>query len=273
MSQKASPLKNLGETRALQSAGATDFSVAWALQTDLRKKVLAIGSIAASALLVGGLALAQTAGHGGFDPPFMQGQGPGGMGPGMMQHIGPMMGKGMMYQGEGMGRPGMMHGGLGPAQFDPARIETLKTELGIATAQEPVWTKYVKSVQDAVTAMKTTREGVDPNAVSRMSQQDRFGFVITMRNQAQKHFEAVKMAADQLLATLDDAQKAKVRETLPGLAFGPGMMRGHRSTALALTAIALHGGVLWSSATPPPDPRARPTSPGPSRQRCTRNTA
>ena len=32
----------------------------------------------------------------------------------------------------------------------------------------------------------------------------------------------VKTAAEELLATLDDTQKAKARQTLPGLAFGPG---------------------------------------------------
>ena len=74
------------------------------------------------------------------------------MGPGMMQHMGPECGMG----------PGMMHGGARSDQFDPAQIETLKTELGITAAQEPAWTKYAKAVQDAATAMKTTREGVDP---------------------------------------------------------------------------------------------------------------
>ena len=114
------------------------------------------------------------------------------MGPGMMQHMGqgmgPGMGKGMMgHMGGGMG-PGMMHGGAGPTQFDPARLETLKTELGITAAQEPAWTKYAKTVQDAAAAMKTTREGVNPDTVSKMSPQDRFAFVTKIREQAQKQF-------------------------------------------------------------------------------------
>lgn len=196
----------------------------------MKTKVLVIGGITATAVLVGGWALAQTTGHGpGGMGPGMH-MGPGGMGPGMMQHMGPMMGKGMMHKGGGMGGgmgPGMTHGGPGPAQFDPARTETLKTELGITAAQEPAWAKYTKAVQDAATAMKTTREGVDPNTVSKMSPQDRFAFVTKIREQAQKQFETVKTAADELLATLDDAQKAKAKETLPGLAtFGPGAMHG-----------------------------------------------
>ena len=47
-----------------------------------------------------------------------------------------------------------------------------------------------------------------------------------MREQGQKQFGAVKTAADELLATLDAAQKAKAIDILPGLAFGPGPMRG-----------------------------------------------
>ena len=47
-----------------------------------------------------------------------------------------------------------------------------------------------------------------------------------MREQGQKQFGAVKTAADELLATLDATQKAKATDILPGLAFGPGSMRG-----------------------------------------------
>jgi hypothetical protein len=75
--------------------------------------------------------------------------------------------------------------------------------------------------------MKTAREGIDPDAVSKMSPQDRFAFVSKMREQGQKQFETVQTAAKELLATLNDTQKDKAQETLPGLAFGgPGPMRG-----------------------------------------------
>jgi hypothetical protein len=193
----------------------------------MKTKALVIGAIAATAVLAAGWALAQTIGHGhgGFGPPFMRAEGHGGMGPGMMQHKGPTMGKGMMHMGGGIG-PGMMHGGTGPTQFDPARIETLKAELGITPAQGPAWTKYAKTVQDAATAMKTTREGVDPNAVSKMTPQDRVAFVTKIREQGQKQFETMKTATNELVATLNETQKAKAQETLPGLAFGPGPMHG-----------------------------------------------
>ena len=72
--------------------------------------------------------------------------------------------------------------------------------------------------------MKKAREGVDPDAVSKLSPQDRFAFVTKMREQGQKQFETVQTAAKELLATLDDTQKAKAQTTLPGLAFGPGTM-------------------------------------------------
>lgn len=191
-------------------------SVAQALEIYMKKKFLVIGGIAAATLLVGGWALAQATGPGGYGPPFMRGMGPGGMGPGMMQHMGRGMGPGMM-----------MHGGPSQTFADPAQIETLKKELGITSAQEPAWTKYAKAIQDSAATMKTTREGVDPDAVSKMSQQDRFAFVSKMREQGQKQFETVQTAAKELLATLNDTQKDKAQETLPGLAFGgPGPMRG-----------------------------------------------
>ena len=59
-----------------------------------------------------------------------------------------------------------------------------------------------------------------------MTPPDRFAFVTKMREQGQKQFASVKTAAEELLATLDATQKAKATDILPGLAFGPGLMRG-----------------------------------------------
>lgn len=179
----------------------------------MKKKVLIIGAITAATVLVGGWALAQSAGHGlgGFGPPFMHGR--GGMGPGGMMGM------------HGQMSPGM-RGGMGLTQLDPAQIDRAKTDLGITAAQELAWTKYAKTIQDAAAAMKTAREGVDPEAVSKMSPQDRFAFASKMREQGQRQFETVQTAARELLATLDDTQKGKAQTILPGLAFGPGMMHG-----------------------------------------------
>jgi len=195
----------------------------------MKRKVLLLGGIAAATVLAGGWALAQTTGHG-----------PGGFGPGRMQSMHGQMGQGMggmhgrMGQGmHGQTGPGMrgqmgpgMHGAPGLTQFDPARIDTLKTELGITAAQEPAWSKYAKAVQDAAATMKTTRESVNPETVSKLTPAERFAFVSKTREQAQKQHETVQTAASELLATLDETQKTKARETLPGLAFGPGATRG-----------------------------------------------
>ena len=191
----------------------------------MKKSVLVIGGIATAVVLAGGWALAQSLPHGpgDFGPPFMRGEGAGGMGPGMMRHMGRMMGPGMH---RGMG-PGMMRGAPGLTFADPMQIERVKKELGITAPQEPAWTKYTKAIQDAATAMKTTREGVDPDAVSKMTPQDRFAFITKMREQGQKQFKTVQTAANELFASLDDGQKTKARDILPGLAsFGPGPMRG-----------------------------------------------
>ncbi len=191
----------------------------------MKKKALVIGGIAVASVLAGGWAFAQSPGHG---PGGMMSMGPGmhgQMGPAMHGQMGPAMHGQMGPAMHGQMGPGM-HGSPGLTQFDPARIDTLKSELGITAAQEPAWTKYAKAIQDAATAMKTNRENVSPDAVSKLTPADRFAFVSKMREQGQKQFEAVKTAAEELLATLDDTQKAKANEVLPGLAFGPGTTRG-----------------------------------------------
>jgi hypothetical protein len=119
-----------------------------------------------------------------------------------------------------------MHGGPGLAQFDPAKLDALKSELGITAAQEPAWTNYVKAVQDAATAMKARRESINPETVAKMTPADRFAFMSKVREQAQQQHEKVRTAANELLDKLDATQKAKAQQTLPGLAFGPAAMHG-----------------------------------------------
>jgi hypothetical protein len=187
----------------------------------MKKKALAIGGIAVTAALVGGWALAQTVGPGpnGFRPSFMHGQSPR-----MTEHMGKGMDHGMM--GHGMG-PDMMHSTPGPGFADAEDIDELKAELGIMPAQESAWSKYVKVLQDATAAMKTTREGVDRQAVTKMSPADRFAFVSKMRKQGEKQLAAVKEAANELVATLNDTQKSAAADILPGLIpFGPTAIRG-----------------------------------------------
>jgi hypothetical protein len=197
----------------------------------MRTKTLVIGAIAAVTTFAGGWALAQSVGSDGFGPPFMRGKDHEGMGSGMMKGMRHGMGPGMkgMEHGPGMMKgkgPRMMHGGAGQTFADPALIDALKAELAITSAQEPAWAKYAKAVQDAAATVKTARESVDPDVVSKMTPADRFAFVTKRREQGQTQFDAVKAAAEELLATLDATQKAKATDILPGLAFGPGQARG-----------------------------------------------
>lgn len=188
------------------------------------KKILIIGGIAATTVLFAGWAVAQSGGPGGFGPPFMHGQGSGGFGPPFMQGGG----SGGWGPGGMMGMRGHMgfgmRGGPGFTQIDPARLDALKSALAITTAQQAVWTKYAKAIEDSEAAMKKAAASVDAEAFSKMTPQDRFAFMSKMREQGQKQFETVLSAAKELLAALDDTQKVKAQETLPGLAFGPGMM-------------------------------------------------
>jgi hypothetical protein len=187
----------------------------------MKKKILVIGTAAAATVLAGGLAVAHSFGHGrgGYGPGFGSGGCPGmgmhgQMGPGMQGQYGP----GMYGQ-----RGPRAHGGPRFAMIDPAQFDKLKADLGIKAEQEPAWSNYTKTVQDAATAMKSVRADFTKDADK--ARQERFAARTKMREEAQKQFKTVKTAADDLLAKLDDAQKAKAQQALPGLAFGPGMAR------------------------------------------------
>jgi hypothetical protein len=69
----------------------------------MKKRTLVIATIAVTAVVAGGWALAQSVGPpGGFGPAFMRGEGHGGMGPGMMKGMGghgPGRGKGPGIRG------------------------------------------------------------------------------------------------------------------------------------------------------------------------------
>lgn len=195
----------------------------------MKKSFLLIGAAAAATLIAGGWAFAQSP---GFGPAYMWGESHAGMGPGMMQHMGRGMGRGMgpamMQQGgagfgPGMGA-GMMYGGFGQMFADPGQIDRLKSELGITPAQERAWTDYANAVKDAADKMTAMHESMYAEAVRDWSPADRFAFMTSTREELHTQFQTVQAAVNELLATLDDTQKAKAQERLPGLAFGPGMM-------------------------------------------------
>lgn len=157
-------------------------------------------------------------------------QGPG-FGPGRMG-----MGLGMM-KGHGMGP--MMGRMQGPFGDPAAQLATAKTEIGIKPEQQAAWESYAKVVTDAATAARGQREKINPDTVFKMDAKERQAFITQMQEQRQQNFKTVSAAAETLLAQLDDPQKAKARDVLPGLvagghgpgaghgmAGGPGMGRG-----------------------------------------------
>jgi hypothetical protein len=169
-------------------------------------KVLSAGIAVIAVSALGAYAYAQ---HGpGFGP------GPMGMGPGMMKGhgMGPMMGR--------MQRP------FG----DPAtQLATAKTEIGIKPEQQAAWDAYAKVVTDTAAAARSQREKINPDTILKMDAQERQTFFTQMQEQRQQNFKSVSAAAETLVAQLDDAQKAKARQVLPGLAaagHGPGAGRG-----------------------------------------------
>jgi hypothetical protein len=187
-----------------------------------RTRLLTLGAAAVVAAGLGTYAYTASA-QGGFGTPFMHGMMGSGMGPGMHGGHGmggPGRGHGMMGHGHGMmgGGHGMM-GGHGPvgAAFDPSsHLDALKTALAITPAQETAWTEYRTTLEETATAMHTAMEGTtgeDPHA-----------FFAEMHERQQKSFDAVKAAADKLLASLDETQKTKAEEILPGLASHHGPM-------------------------------------------------
>jgi hypothetical protein len=160
-------------------------------------KALAIGTVLAAVGGIGVAAMAQTTGPG--------------FGPGMM------MGHGMMggTQRQGFGNPA-------------ARLAAVKADFAITPQQNAAWDAYAKVVQDTATAMRASREKMNPDTIRAMSPQDRGTFLNAQWEQRDKAFASVKGAATTLLASLDDAQKAKANAELPGLAArGPmGMQQG-----------------------------------------------
>lgn len=120
---------------------------------------------------------------------------------------------------EGRGGPGMGRG------FDPARLESVKKEIGVTEAQEQAWTKYTATLKEVADARKTRRESMDHGAMRRMSTEEHRQFRDAMIQQRRKEQDSVNAAVDELIKSLDEKQVAIAKEVLPGYAFGP-WMRG-----------------------------------------------
>ncbi|MBV1701950.1 MAG: Spy/CpxP family protein refolding chaperone [Hyphomicrobiales bacterium] len=167
-------------------------------------KVIGIGAIVAALAGIGITAMAETSGH-GFGPSFMH------------EHMGSGMGHRMMGMENGMGKDRQRGDFRNPAEH----LATLKTELNITPTQTAAWDTYAKAVQDAAGQMPKP----DMDTMRKMSEQDRTAMMTSMQSAHEETFAKVKTAAEALLPTLDDAQKAKAQTVLPGLAQrGPGRM-------------------------------------------------
>ncbi|HVC60093.1 MAG TPA: Spy/CpxP family protein refolding chaperone [Acetobacteraceae bacterium] len=166
-------------------------------------------AIAAAVVAIGGVSLvavARTAGPG---------YGPGGFGP---------MGYGAMGFMHGHGGPGMMGGWGGRGFADPAaRLDALKTELGIRPEQTAAWDAYVKAVRDGAAQMQAAHGGIDFDKLRAMSWADMQSYMGALHDKQAAAFKSVQAAATTLLAALDDGQKTHA--LLPALEnAGPGMM-------------------------------------------------
>jgi hypothetical protein len=179
-------------------------------------KVLAIG---AAALLAGGLgwtAVAGTITAPGSAGSSMHMPYPGGMG---------SMG-GMMGTDTGMMGGGMMGSGMMTEDFaDPsATLPTIKKELAISEAQGPAWDAYATALKNSVASFST----MGKTAVASGMYADTTG-QRAMDQFCHQHLQAaqaLKSAAEKLVATLDEAQKEKAQKILPGFAFGGQLMMG-----------------------------------------------
>lgn len=128
----------------------------------MKKKVLVIGGIAATVMLVGGWALAQSALHGpgGFGPPFMHRMGPNGMGPGMMDGAGPMNGP-MQHDSSIMGEMSIIHDLF--VNHDHIKRTVTNLPNGIRTVTESDDPRIAGILKDHVASMiQRVGEGRDP---------------------------------------------------------------------------------------------------------------
>lgn len=102
---------------------------------------------------------------------------------------------------------------MGPLGTRQCTSTPSKTELSITADQEAAWAAYTKVMTDTATSMRAAVEGA--------STADRQALFATMQEQMQTSFDAAKVTAEQLLVSLNETQKAKAEQILPGLASGP----------------------------------------------------
>ena len=111
-------------------------------------------------------------------------------------------------RGYGMDRDGRgprygMDGGRGRmSAADPAELDSVKKEIGVTAAQEQAWTKYAAAIKEAADARKARREGIDHDAMRKLSPEDHRKFRDSMWEQRRKEQDAVRTAVDELVKSL-----------------------------------------------------------------------
>jgi hypothetical protein len=127
------------------------------------------------------------------------------------------------HRGHGMmGRGGEGWGFGGPA----THLTAVKTDLGIKPEQATAWDACAKVVRDTAAQMAAKRATTDMDAIRAMPNKERAAFISDQMDLRDQAFAKVKAAAEALLPSLDETQKAKAQTELPGLAArGPGGMR------------------------------------------------
>lgn len=234
-------------------------SVAQALEIQMKKKTLVIGGIAAASLLVGGWALAQSAGHGPGG--MMRGMGMGmhgPMGPGAQGHMGQgmrgQMGPGMRGQmGRGMMGMGMMGGNATASERNDLhelfanhdKIKRTVTNLpdGIRTVTESDDPQVAATIQKHVAEMgQRVEEGRDPglpietpalHAIFRLKDKIKTAYEATEKGiivvQTSADPAAVKALQDHAAEVTDLAQRGMIAAHEAMMKNGGGMMgRGMR---------------------------------------------
>ena len=159
------------------------------------------------AVAVAVLAAAGTAGTVGAQPPATQGQPRGHMGPGMM---------GWNGQGSPMCRTMM-------TSHIEDRLASVRAELKITAAQEPLWTTYANAVRDNAQTMASRCASMMGQGTSALSLPDRLDLHEQVMTAQLDALRTTNKALKPLYASFDDAQK----RTADKLFWGPmGMMGG-----------------------------------------------
>ncbi len=116
----------------------------------------------------------------------------------------------------------MWRGGDGPGhmmmgrRFSEHRLEALKAELIITSAQEDVWKSYVSAIETASDAMRQSHQSMmDKSDLKTLP--ERLGAQENIMALHQASMQAVREATLALYEKLDDTQKKKADELILGM--------------------------------------------------------